>query len=84
MSCRIFHRFDKWRIRCEVPLWSDNFNHLAAGNQPVETVTYSDGKKRWTGCRADHDYKLIGKLIEQFRTCADCGLVKHRWTKVRV
>lgn len=64
-----WHRYGKWRIANEVPIWRDKFlqRRFAVCERP------------W-----DRDYLLAGKLIQQIRQCERCGFVQSKFQKITV
>ena len=71
------HFYSSWFAITEVPIWRDGdfiTGKTAVGNQPVKEQLYNYGKggtiKKF---ELDVGYRLIGKVIEQRRTCVRIG-----------
>lgn len=86
----LFHSKGKWRLVAEVPLWGKpeivgSGVKYAVGNQPMVTKTYyTTNGTNVAILGPDSGYLLKGKLVEQERICADCGLTQKKWDKVKV
>lgn len=84
--CRLrIHDFSGWSALQELPLWRHGGDY-AIGNQPTQRNLYTGPtpgtliEKTVTDLR----YILVGKAIEQRRTCKRCYLVQTRMEKSRV
>ena len=86
--CRLrLHDFGGWSATQELPLWKTARPSNAAyaiGYQPTERKLYTSGNGFIEKLVPDLDYKLVGKAIEQRRTCRRCYRTQVRCDKVAV
>ncbi len=85
MTCLFRHKFGPWGKVQELPIWLDDTvgrSRRAIGWQPIHVQTYIDPSGKLYGREAvNHDYKLVGKIIEQRRTCTRCSFTQiHKQT----
>lgn len=72
------HFYGSWHRITEVPIWRrgsiGDDRKTVVGNQPVAKQLYSDGKGGTIlKYEPDIHFRLIGKVIEQRRTCVRPG-----------
>ena len=78
------HDFGGWTQVQELPLWRNTraYGLLACGYQPTCHKVYSDGKGGFIDrIESDLNYLLVGKVIEQKRTCKLCYQTQARKQK---
>jgi hypothetical protein len=81
------HEFDPWGHAQELPIWDVRpgltRGQRSIGYQPTERKLYQDMQGRqYEKVIADLDWILVGKVIEQRRSCRLCGfteLNKMEW-----
>lgn len=78
LPCFIRHSFGPWGKVQEIPIWkwfrSSGTNITLVGGQPLIRKLYSNGNGgRVEQMVADLDFRLIGKAVEQRRSCLFCN-----------
>ncbi len=69
-----FHYFGSWYRIQEVPIWHRTYcNVTCVGNQPVKEQLYTSGTGTIKRIEPDVDFRLVGKVVEQRRTCLRAG-----------